>query len=149
LSRVNVTHNYVPGRCSVSMATFVLATNAPSVSEQLSEYLAPRLTSADTVHVVNSQQGGDATDADAVDRGKAALETAREALTDVTTVETHQLVRGNDPAEDVFAVADEVGADELVIGVRKRSQANRLVFGSVAQDIMRRSDYPMRVVPRE
>ncbi len=59
------------------------------------------------------------------------------------------IIRGNSPADDIFDIAAEVDADELVIGVRKRSQTDRLIFGSVAQDIMRQSDYPMRVVPRD
>lgn len=131
------------------MTTFVLATNARTVSETLSAYLKPRVGENDVVHAVNSQSGGSGTTARAVDRGKEALEAVAEELGDVTTVETHQLIRGNDPAPDVFSVADEVGADELVIGVRKRGQADRLIFGSVAEDILRQSDYPMRVVPRE
>jgi len=131
------------------MTIFVLATNAKTVSETLCAYLEPRVNETDVVHAVNSQSGGGGTSARAVDRGKAALEAVTEQLGGVTTVETHQLIRGNAPAADVFNVADEVDADELVIGVRKRGQADRLIFGSVAEDIMRQSDYPMRVVPRE
>lgn len=131
------------------MQTFVLATNSETVSQTLCSYLEGALDPEDSVYAVNSQPGGDSTPSDAVADGKAALEVVSDRLGDQVSVETYQIIRGNSPAEDIFDIAEEVDADELVIGVRKRSQTDRLIFGSVAQDIMRQSDYPMRVVPRD
>ncbi|EMA33151.1 universal stress protein [Haloarcula japonica] len=131
------------------MQTFVLATNSERVSETLCSYLETVLDPDDSVYAVNSQRGGDSTSSETVADGKAALEVVSERLGDQVSVETYQIIRGNSPATDIFDIAAEVDADELVIGVRKRSQTDRLIFGSVAQDIMRQSDYPMRVVPRE
>ncbi|MFU1780393.1 universal stress protein [Haloarcula japonica] len=131
------------------MQTFVLATNSERVSETLCSYLETVLDPDESVYAVNSQRGGDSTSSETVADGKAALEVVSERLGDQVSVETYQIIRGNSPATDIFDIAAEVDADELVIGVRKRSQTDRLIFGSVAQDIMRQSDYPMRVVPRE
>lgn len=131
------------------MTTFVLATNAVSVSETLCSYLQTVLDPDDIVYAVNSQRGGDNTSERVIADGKTALEVVPDRLGELATVETYQIIRGNSPAADIFDIAAEVDADELVIGVRKRSQTDRLLFGSVAQDIMRQSDYPMRVVPRE
>lgn len=131
------------------MTTFVLATNAESTSEILCEYLAGRLDPGDVVHAVNSQVGGDETSAEDIREGEAALSAVADRLDDLATVERHQFVRGNAPAEDVLQAADELDADELVIGIRKRNPTAKLVFGSVAQSLLVQSNYPMAVVPRE
>jgi nucleotide-binding universal stress UspA family protein len=128
---------------------FVLATDAVETSEILCAYLRDRLAEDDAVHAVNSKRGGDASDADEIRAGEAALAAVEEALGDRVAVETHQYVRGNDPAEDVLEHATAVDADELVIGIRKRNPTAKVVFGSVAQDLLLGSDLPMRVVPRE
>ncbi|MFC4357206.1 universal stress protein [Halobium salinum] len=131
------------------MSTFVLATNSVHTSATLCDYLESRLASDDVVYAVNSQRGGDETGADDVRDGEDALNAVRARLGGVATVETEQLVRGNDPAEDVLQYVEEVDADELVVGVRKRNPTAKVVFGSVAQDILLNANVPMRVVPRE
>ncbi len=131
------------------MTTYVLATNAPSVSETLCDHIRGEVGAGDTVHAVNSQEGGTNTGADEIRQGKEALRAVEEALGDVATVETRQIVEGNTPAEDVLATAEAVGSDQLVIGIRRRSRTSRLLFGSVATDILLTSEVPMRVVPRE
>jgi nucleotide-binding universal stress UspA family protein len=44
--------------------------------------------------------------------------------------------RGNDPGEDVVAVAEETGAQLVVIGLRRRSLVGKLLMGSNAQKIL-------------
>jgi nucleotide-binding universal stress UspA family protein len=131
------------------MTTFVLATNSVRTSTALCDYLKPRLSADDTVHVVNSHRGGDATGAGDLRAGEDALDYVREQLGAVATVETHQFVRGNAPAEDVLGLVEELGADELVIGIRKRNPTAKVIFGSTAQDILLSANVPMAVVPRE
>ncbi len=43
--------------------------------------------------------------------------------------EVRQLVRGNDPAEDLISVAEEEKADFIVIGLRRRSPVGKLILG--------------------
>jgi nucleotide-binding universal stress UspA family protein len=43
------------------------------------------------------------------------------------------------PAEAIVALAEERGADLIVVGMRKKGFFERLVEGSVAQDVMRRA----------
>ncbi|MFC7098264.1 universal stress protein [Halobaculum marinum] len=126
---------------------YVLATNSVERSEALCAYLDPRVAEGDTVHAVNSQRGGDHTTQEQLDRGKDALAVVNRRLSPVTAVETHQLVRGNSPAEDVLEFVERYEADEIVMGVRKRTPASKLLFGSVAQEILMNSTVPMRVVP--
>jgi nucleotide-binding universal stress UspA family protein len=129
------------------MTLFVLGTNSVHHSAAIADYLDGRVGSDDEVHAINSQEGGDATSAEDVRDGEDALNAIQSRLGDVATVETHQFVRGNDPAEDVLDYADDVDADEIVIGIRKRNPTAKVVFGSTAQKILLRSNRPMAVVP--
>lgn len=126
---------------------YVLLTNDPTRSERLCDYLEPRLQEADTVHVINSQRGGDRTSQRELDTGKDALAVVSDRLSGVAHVETHQLVRGNSPAEDALAFVKRYEVDEVVMGIRKRSAASKLLFGDVAQDVLMNATVPMRVVP--
>ncbi len=130
---------------------FVLATNSVHTSEELSDYLRERLAPGDEVHAINAHPGGDETTAEDAREGENALKTVETELDSVdgVTVETHQFIRGNRPAEEVLAYGDDVDADEFVIGIRKRSPTGKALFGSIAQDILLGSNLPLRVVPRE
>ncbi|MFC6787757.1 universal stress protein [Halobaculum halobium] len=126
---------------------YVLATNSTGRSAAMCDYLRPRLDADDVLHALNSQRGGDHTTSAELDRGRDALAVVNDRLSTVTTVETHQFVRGNDPATDVLRFVDRREADELVFAIRKRSAIGTVLFGSVAQDLLTDADVPMRVVP--
>ncbi len=56
-----------------------------------------------------------------------------------TTGVEHQireLVRGQEPADDLIAVAREVDAELIVIGLRRRTAVGKLILGSNAQRIL-------------
>ena len=130
------------------MTTLVVGTDAVESSEPLAEYLATVVDEDDTVHVVNSLIGGDDTTSEAIRNGEEAIEVVADALTDrPVTVETHQLVRGNEPVEDLLTFADEVDADEFVVGIRKRTPVGKVVFGSTGQNLLLGADRPVRCVP--
>ncbi|MFC7491981.1 MULTISPECIES: universal stress protein [unclassified Knoellia] len=61
-------------------------------------------------------------------------------------VEVRQLVRGNEPAEDLLAVADEIGAQLIVIGLRRRTPVGKLILGSNAQRILLDAPCPVLAV---
>jgi nucleotide-binding universal stress UspA family protein len=132
------------------MATYVVGVRDVDGTAVLCDYLnaADRLGPDDTVAAVNSHVGGDDTDAEAIRDGEDALNLIRSRLAATgATVETRQFVRGNRPHEDILAHADEVEADELVIGVRKRNPTAKVVFGSTTQRVLLTTNRPVRVVP--
>ncbi|WP_251328681.1 universal stress protein [Haloplanus pelagicus] len=129
------------------MRTYVLGTDTVDTSAALCDYLDGRLDAADTVHAVNSLRGGSRTDAETVRDGEDALNVVQSRLGALASVETHQLVRGNAPDEDLLAYAVDVDADELVVGVRKRNPTGKALFGSTTQSVLLESSRPVAVVP--
>jgi nucleotide-binding universal stress UspA family protein len=51
-------------------------------------------------------------------------------------VEVRQLPGGVDTAEAIVAVADEIGPDLVVIGLRRRTAVGKLIVGSTSQRIL-------------
>ncbi len=87
--------------------------------------------------VINSNRGG----RDFDDQANRAAEAELKGVTDELTaegldVEVRQLIRGNEPAEDLIAVAGETSADLIVIGLRRRTPVGKLILGSNAQRIL-------------
>ncbi len=97
--------------------------------------------------VVNSHRGGREYDRDDAIKGELELETIRAQLTDAgVDHEIRQLVRGMDPADDLIQVAQDVHADFIVIGLRRRSPVGKLILGSNAQRILLDAPCPVLAV---
>ena len=52
-------------------------------------------------------------------------------------------MRGLGPGEELVAFAQKHQAEEIVIGVRKRSKMGKLVFGSTAQYVILNAGCPV------
>ena len=100
--------------------------------------------------VVNSHRGGRSFDSDEATAGETALTEVREQLEGTgVPYELRQLVRGLDPAEDLVAVAEQVKAEFIVIGLRRRSPVGKLILGSNAQRILLDAPCPVLAVKAE
>jgi nucleotide-binding universal stress UspA family protein len=97
--------------------------------------------------VINSNRGGKDLDAAEATRYEEELAAVRAEL-DAAGVahEVRQLVRGLEPAEDLIAVAEEVKADFIVIGLRRRTPVGKLILGSNAQRILLDAPCPVLAV---
>ena len=85
--------------------------------------------------VVNATRGDALIDRRFVgESGLAELEERLSALDDLS----HQLRQtlGPDVAGEILKVAEETGADVIVIGMRHRSPVGKLIMGSVAQQVL-------------
>lgn len=51
------------------------------------------------------------------------------------------------PADAILAYVDDAGVDRIVMGTRGRTGISRLVLGSVAEAVARRSPVPVTIVP--
>jgi nucleotide-binding universal stress UspA family protein len=97
--------------------------------------------------VINSSRGGRELDDEDAVRSEKELADVRASLdSEGIEHEVRQLVRGNDPAEDLIAVAEETGADFIVIGLRRRTPVGKLILGSNAQRILLEAPCPVLAV---
>ena len=87
--------------------------------------------------VINSNRGGRDFDDESTQAAEAELKRVKEDLDGSgLELEVRQLVRGNEPAEDLISVANETDADLIVIGLRRRTPVGKLILGSNAQRIL-------------
>ncbi|MEX1326820.1 MAG: universal stress protein, partial [Desulfobacterales bacterium] len=56
---------------------------------------------------------------------------------------THLLIRGLAPGEDIVEFAEESKTDEIVIGVKRRSKVSKLLLGSTAQYVILQATCPV------
>jgi len=100
--------------------------------------------------VINSNRGGRDLDEKEAARHEQELADVRAELDrDGIENEVRQLVRGNEPAEDLIAVAGEIDADFIVIGLRRRTPVGKLIMGSNAQRILLEAPCPVLAVKAE
>jgi nucleotide-binding universal stress UspA family protein len=60
--------------------------------------------------------------------------------------ETLLSVRGLETGEDIVKIAEEKGAEEIIIGVQRKSKVGKLLFGSTAQYIILNAASPVVTV---
>jgi nucleotide-binding universal stress UspA family protein len=97
--------------------------------------------------VINSSRGGNALSAVDAARSAEELEAVAAQLdAEGLEHEVRQLVRGLEPAEDLIAVAEEVAAEVIVIGLRRRSPVGKLILGSNAQRVLLDAPCPVLAV---
>lgn len=97
--------------------------------------------------VVNSHRGGRDFDSTEAQRFEDELSRVQGQLDEAGIEhEVRALVRGNEPSEDLIAVAEESDADFIVIGLRRRTPVGKLILGSNAQRILLDASCPVLAV---
>jgi len=56
---------------------------------------------------------------------------------------THLLIRGYSPGEDIIKFAEENEVSEIIVGVEKKSKMEKLVMGSTAQYVILKASCPV------
>jgi nucleotide-binding universal stress UspA family protein len=99
---------------------------------------------AGEVLLITSLPGGDKTSKEQVVEAEEKLEQAKQFLTDRgIRHETHLLIRGKTPGEDIVTFAAENSCDEILIGVKSRSKVGKILFGSTAQFVILKATCPV------
>lgn len=59
---------------------------------------------------------------------------------------THLLIRGLSPGEDIVQFAEEKKVDEIIMGVKRRSKVSKILMGSTAQYVILKAPCPVVTV---
>lgn len=97
-----------------------------------------------TVYVASSMER--VSDKEQANLGKIEKKLAyvkEELKADGVACETHILVRGLTPGEDIVEFAIDKKVDEIIIGIEKKSKVGKLLFGSNAQYIILEAPCPV------
>lgn len=97
--------------------------------------------------VVNSHRGGREFDREDAVSSEAQLDEVKKELSEAgIDHEVRQLVRGQDPADDLVSIAEETNAEFIVIGLRRRTPVGKLILGSNAQRVLLEAPCPVLAV---
>ena len=99
------------------------------------------------IEVVTSLEGGTVTESIEIQHAEEDLKSAESKIQkEGIQVNTHLLIRGMKPGEDIVEFATENAVDTIFIGVRRRSKVGKLLFGSNAQYIIIKAPCPVMTV---
>jgi len=119
----------------------------PEGEAALTAAIAEAKLRSSTLVVVNSHRGGDSYDGEKSAQSDAELDKVRTQLEESgVDFEVRQLVRGFEPAEDLIGIAEDAGAELIVIGLRRRTPVGKLILGSNAQRILLDARCPVLAV---
>jgi len=96
------------------------------------------------VHVVTSMAGANNNQYDDMQRAELGLDYAKALLAENSIkCETHLLIRGLLPGEDLVKFAEDNQINEIIVGVRRRSKVSKLLMGSTAQHVILNAPCPV------
>jgi nucleotide-binding universal stress UspA family protein len=100
--------------------------------------------------LVNSMRGGRHDDPEDYEATREAVEKATSLFDDEgVEYEVHEYVRGNNPVDDLIGAADKYEADQIIIGIRRRTATGKALLGSNALDILHDANVPVVCVKAE
>ena len=97
-----------------------------------------------TVDVVTSMEKGTEDQREDIEQAERGLEWAK-SLFEENNIQcnTHLLIRGLPPGEDLVEFAKENEVDEIIVGVKRRSKVGKLLMGSTAQYVILQAGCPV------
>ena len=97
-----------------------------------------------SVAVVTSMEKGTEGQREDISQSEKGLEWAKSLFEEnEIDCDTHLLIRGLSPGEDIVEFAKENQVDEVVVGVKRRSKVGKLLMGSTAQYIILQAPCPV------
>ncbi len=94
------------------------------------------------VYVITSLETD--TGADQIRHCEEELEYTKEFLSESgIPVQTHLLIRGLSPGEDLVKFAQDNNVDEIVVGIKKVSAVEKMIFGSNARYVILHAHCPV------
>ncbi len=97
-----------------------------------------------TLYVASSMERVSEKERPDLDKIEKQLDYVKETMkSEGIACETHILVRGLTPGEDIVDFAKDHKMDEIIIGIEKKSKVGKLFFGSNAQYIILEAPCPV------
>jgi nucleotide-binding universal stress UspA family protein len=97
-----------------------------------------------SVEVITSMQRGTESERKAIEQAERGLEYAKSLFEENNIpCNTHLLIRGLTPGEDLVEFATENQVDEIIVGVKRRSKVGKLLMGSTAQYVILQAQCPV------
>ena len=97
-----------------------------------------------SVAVVTSMEKGTEGQREDISQAEKGLEWAKSLFEEnEIDCDTHLLIRGLSPGEDIVEFAKENQVDEIVVGVKRRSKVGKLLMGSTAQYVILQAPCPV------
>jgi nucleotide-binding universal stress UspA family protein len=117
-------------------------TNAAKEALNLAKFHAQSFDA--TVDVVTSMEKGTENQREDIEQAERGLEWAKSLFEENgITCNTHLLIRGLGPGEDLVDFAEENKVDEIVVGVKRSSKVGKLLMGSTAQYVILKAKCPV------
>lgn len=96
---------------------------------------------------VASMDKGTEDELESINKLEQALQMLKKDIEDKgISCETHLLIRGMTPGEDLVRYALEQKIDEIVLAIQRKSKVGKLVFGSTAQHVILNAPCPVVTV---
>ncbi|HVX30918.1 MAG TPA: universal stress protein [Nitrolancea sp.] len=123
----------------------VRSEQALGTAERLARQLDRRL---ELIRVIDPDKAGSIAWPECVDRTRRYLESIAHRFVHTVPVETH-VIEGNDPAAEIIDHVRATGGNYIVMSTRGLGAIGALVFGSVADDVVRHAHVPVVLVRGE
>ena len=100
-----------------------------------------------SIAIVTSMVKGTESEREEIEKVELDLEYEKNiVVNEGVPCETHLLIRGLSAGEDLLRFAGEKKIDEIIIGIKRRSKVEKIVFGSTAQYIILKALCPVVTV---
>ena len=100
-----------------------------------------------SITIVTSMTKGTDSEKQDIEKAEVDLEFEKKScIEDGIECKTHLLIRGLSAGEDLVQFAQDENIEEIIIGVKRRSKVEKLVFGSTAQYVILKSHCPVVTV---
>ena len=100
-----------------------------------------------TVYVLTSMVQGSEKEQEDIGKAERELDYVKAIFErDNIPCETHLLIRGLSPGEDIVNFAIEKRIDEIILGVEKKSKVGKFIFGSTVQHVILEAPCPVVTV---
>ena len=99
------------------------------------------------VFIITSMEGGDRETQEQIRKAEKDLEKAQRFIEEKgLECETHQVVHGNSPGEDIVWYARDNAVDLIYVGIQKKSKTQKILMGSNAQYVILKAPCPVTTV---